>query len=268
MGLAAAGVVPLDPQTIAKSMVYVLGGTTAAYFAYLFALGGLSPDERKRVLVIFLLFVFAAVFWAAFEQAPTSLNLFAKDFTERHIFGHEVAASSFQSINSFFVVLFAPVFAGLWERLGRTGRDVSAPAKFTLGLLFAAVGFGIMVIPARALVASGGALKVSALWLTASYFFQSIGELCLSPVGLSSMTKLSPRRYVGQMMGVWFLAISVGNLIAGLVGGSVDPEKLAQTPALFLWTTIALVIAAVALATLVVPVRRMMAGVQEPVGGR
>ena len=259
MGLAAAGIIPLDPQTIAKSMAYVLGGTTIAYFAYIFTFGGLAPAERTRVLVIFLLFVFASVFWAAFEQAPTSLNLFAKDFTERHLFGHEVAASAFQSINSIFVVLLAPVFAGVWERLGRTGHNVSAPAKFAFGLLMAAVGFGIMLIPARALVASGGAIKVSALWLTASYFFQSIGELCLSPVGLSAMTQLSPRRYVGQMMGIWFLAISVGNLIAGLVGGSVDPEKLAQTPTLFFWTTVALLVAAVALAALVVPVRRMLA---------
>ena len=257
--LAAAGVVPLDPQTMARGMVYVLGGTTIFYFGYLFVFGGLAPDERTRMLVIFLLFVFAAVFWAAFEQAPTSLNLFAKDFTERHIFGFEVSASAFQSINSMFIVLLAPVFAAIWERLGRSGYDVSAPAKFVLGLLAAATGFGLMIIPARALVATGGALKVSALWLAASYFFQSVGELCISPVGLSSMTKLAPRRYVGQMMGVWFLALSVGNLIAGLVGGNVDPEKLSQTPTLFLWTTIALVIAAVVLAALVVPVRRMLA---------
>ena len=256
---AAAGLVPLDPQTLAEGMVYVLGGTTVVYFGYLFVLGGLDPEERKRVLVIFLLFVFAAVFWAAFEQAPTSLNLFAKDFTQRHILGVEVSASAFQAVNSIFIVLLAPVFAGVWERLGRAGRDVSAPAKFALGLLAAAAGFGLMIVPARALVAAGGALKVSGLWLVASYFFQSVGELCLSPVGLSSMTQLSPRRYVGQMMGVWFLALSVGNLIAGLVGGSVDPEKLEQTPALFTGTTVALLVAAGALGLLVVPVRRMLA---------
>ncbi len=261
--LGASGLVALDPQTIAKSMAYVLGGTTALYFAYIFTAGGLTRAERPRVLVIFLLFVFAAVFWAAFEQAPTSLNLFAKDFTERHFFGHEVAASSFQSINSFFVVLFAPIFGALWEGLGRRGRNPSSPAKFSIALLLAAAGFGLMIIPARTLVATGGAVKVSAMWLVVSYFFQSIGELCLSPVGLSSMTQLSPRRYVGQMMGIWFLSISVGNLVAGLVGGSVDPEKLAQTPALFTWTTVALVVAALALAALVVPVRRMLAEAGE-----
>ncbi len=264
--LAASGVVPLDPQTIAKSMVYVLGGTTVVYFGYLFALGGLDPDERKRVLVIFVLFIFAAIFWAAFEQAPTSLNLFAKDFTERHIFGFEVSASAFQSINSIFIVLLAPVFAGIWDRLGRSGHDLSAPAKLAFGLVATAAGFGLMIIPARALVANGGALKVSALWLAASYFFQSVGELCISPVGLSSMTKLAPRRYVGQMMGVWFLALSVGNLIAGLVGGSVDPEKLSQTPTLFFWTTVALAVAAVALTALIVPVRRMLARVPSVAG--
>ena len=120
-----------------------------------------------------------------------------------------------------------------------------------------------MIIPANALVATDGAIKVSALWLTFSYLFQTFGELSLSPVGLSSMTKLSPRRYVGQMMGIWFLATSLGNLIAGLVGGSVDPEKLEQTPTLFTWTTIALVIAAVVMALLSFPIARMMRGQPE-----
>lgn len=257
--LAASGVVALDPQTIAKSMAYVLGATTVFYFGYLFGFGGLARDERTRVLVVFLLFVFAAIFWGAFEQAPTSLNLFAKDFTQRHLLGFEVSASAFQSINSIFIVLLAPVFAGIWERMGRAHREVSSPAKFTLGLLATAAGFGLMIVPARAIVASGGTLKVSALWLAVSYLFQSVGELCISPVGLSSMTQLSPRRYVGQMMGVWFLALSVGNLIAGLVGGRVDPEKLEQTPALFTWTAVALLVAAALLGVLVKPVGRMLA---------
>jgi POT family proton-dependent oligopeptide transporter len=124
--------------------------------------------------------------------------------------------------------------------------------------MFAAIGFALMIPAANMLVASGGSLKVSPWWLVVSYFFQTLGELCVSPVGLSSMTKLSPRKYVGQMMGIWFLATSVGNLIAGLVGGSVDPEKLEQTPTLFIWTTGALVVAAVVLALLAIPIRGMM----------
>jgi POT family proton-dependent oligopeptide transporter len=127
----------------------------------------------------------------------------------------------------------------------------------------AGIGFALMIPAANMIVSSGGALKVSPWWLIASYLFQTIGELCVSPVGLSSMTKLAPRKFVGQMMGVWFLATSVGNLIAGLVGGRVDPEKLEQTPALFTWTTIALVVASVVLALLAIPIRRMMATTSE-----
>ncbi len=120
-----------------------------------------------------------------------------------------------------------------------------------------------MILAANAVVGSNGALKVSALWLTFSYLFQTIGELCLSPVGLSSMTKLSPRRYVGQMMGIWFLASAVGNLIGGLVGGHVDPEKLEQMPMLFTYTTISLVISAIVLALLAIPISRMMRNVDD-----
>ena len=150
------------------------------------------------------------------------------------------------------------MFAALWVGMAKGGLELSSPAKFALGLMLAGIGFALMIIPANSIVSSGGAIKVSAWWLTASYFFQTLGELSLSPVGLSSMTKLSPRKYVGQMMGVWFLAASVGNLIAGLVGGSVDPEKLEQTPALFTWTAVALFAAAVLCGLLVIPIRRMM----------
>ncbi|HEX8738274.1 MAG TPA: peptide MFS transporter [Pyrinomonadaceae bacterium] len=261
--LAATGVFVPDAQVIGQYMTYILVGLAIAFFAYLFIAGGLNSDERKRVLVIAVLFVFAAIFWSAFEQAPTSLNLFARDFTERHIGSFEVPATWFQSINSAFIIILAPVFAALWTWLGRRGSDLSSPGKFALGLFFAGIGFFVMIFAANLVVGSNGALKVSAMWLTASYFFQTIGELCLSPVGLSSMTKLSPRRYVGQMMGIWFLAAAVGNLIGGLVGGHVDPEKLEQMPTLFTTTTMALMISAVILGLLAIPIRRMMRDVSE-----
>jgi proton-dependent oligopeptide transporter, POT family len=256
--LAATGMITIDPAAIAAKMTYVLVGIAVAYFGYLFAAGGLTGDEKKRITVIFVLFVFAAVFWAAFEQAPTSLNLFARDFTDRKVGSFEIPATWFQSVNTAFVVLLAPFFAALWVAMAKRNRELSSPGKFALGLAMAGIGFCIMIFAANILVQSGGAVKVSPWWLVASYFFQTVGELCLSPVGLSSMTKLSPRKYVGQMMGIWFLAASVGNLIAGLVGGSVDPEKLEQTPALFLWTTVALVVAAIALGLLTIPIRKMM----------
>src|SRR6266849_1196049 len=245
--LAAMGTIHLDPQAIGKNMTYVLVGVAVIYFGLIFLAGGLNSDERKRIAVIFILFIFASIFWAAFEQAPTSLNLFAKDFTNRRMFGWEIPATWFQVVNSLFIVLFAPFFAAIWLKLSKRGINLSSPAKFALGLLFAAIGFAVMIPAANFLVSSNGLIKVSAMWLVVSYLFQTFGELCLSPVGLSSMTKLSPRKYVGQMMGIWFLASSVGNLIAGLVGGRVDPEKLEQTPVLFIGTTMALVVAALIL---------------------
>ncbi len=261
--LAATGALTLDAVTIAGYMTFILVGLAVVYFAYLFVAGGLTTDEKKRMAVIFLLFVFAALFWAAFEQAPTSLNLFAKDFTRRTIGGFEVPATWFQSVNSTCIVLLAPVMAALWVWMEKRGIALSSPAKFALGLAFAGIGFWIMIYPARAIVAGGVGTLVSPWWLVVSYIFQSIGELSLSPVGLSSMTKLSPRRYVGQMMGVWFLAASVGNVVAGLLGGGVDPENLAQMPGLFKFTTTFLFIAAVACALLIIPIRRMMATAQD-----
>ena len=257
--LAAIGVIVPNPQVIGTYMTFVLVGMAFLYFGYLFLIAGLTGDEKRRVAVIMVLFIFAAVFWSAFEQAPTSLNLFARDFTDRQFGTFEIPASWFQSINSAFVILLAPVFAGLWVWLSkRPGGDLSSPGKFSLGLALAGLGFLVMIFAANRVLDSGGALKVSAWWLTASYLLQTLGELSLSPVGLSSMTKLSPRKYVGQMMGIWFLATAVGNLISGLVGGQVDPEKLEQMPRLFTLTTASLFIAAAVLGLLVIPINRMM----------
>ena len=266
--LAATGVIVIDPQIVGRYMAYVLLALAVAFFASVYLFGKLTGDEKRRIAVIAVLFLAATVFWAAFEQAPTSLQFFAFNFTDRTLGGllseaNSIPATWFQSINSLFIIIFAPIFAWLWTTLGRRNINISSPAKFAFGLAIAGVGFLIMIFPANALVASGGALKVSAWWLVFSYLLQTFGELSLSPVGLSSMTKLSPRRYVGQMMGIWFLASSIGNLVAGLVGGSVDPEKLEQTPTLFTWTTIALFAAAALLGILIIPISKMMRGVGD-----
>jgi proton-dependent oligopeptide transporter, POT family len=266
--LAASGNLTIDPAAVGAQLVRITLAMVTLFFVFILFAGGLTGDEKKRIVVIFVLFLFAVVFWGAFEQAPTSLNLFAADFTDRTVGGWEVPATWFQSINSAFVILFAPVFAGVWVSLGRRNRDLSSPGKFALGLAFAAIGFALMIVAANKVVASGGSLKVSAMWLTASYLFQTLGELCLSPVGLSSMTKLSPRKYVGQMMGIWFTASALGNLIGGLVGGHVDPEKLEQMPILFTRTTLYLVAAAVILAALSIPIRRMMREVPDQAATR
>lgn len=261
--LTATGALTIDPQAVGQSLVYVTLAAVVLFFLYVFAAGGLSGDEKKRVAVIFVLFLFAMIFWSAFEQAPTSLNLFAADFTDRQLGGFEIPATWFQSVNSGFIILLAPVFAALWVALGRRNINISSPAKFSFGLAMAGLGFVVMYFAARNVVDGGGSLLVSPWWLVGSYFLQTVGELTLSPVGLSSMTKLSPRKYVGQMMGIWFTASALGNLVAGLVGGHVDPEQLDQMPTLFSTTATSLFIAAAVLALLAIPIRRMMMNVGE-----
>lgn len=256
--LAMTGFIEINPVAIASYGTVGIISLAVAYFAFLFIFGRLDGEEKKRIGLIFVLFLGAAAFWSAFEQAPTSLNLFARDFTDRNVFGFEVPATWFQSINTFFVVSLAPVYAALWVALGKRGIAPSSPTKFTFGLLFCGISFYVMLIPANAVIASGGTLKVSVWWLTLSYLLQTFGELSLSPVGLSSMTKLAPRRYVGQMMGVWFMASALGNLIAGLVGGNIDPEKLALMPKLFNRTALSLFVMTAVFALLIVPIRNMM----------
>ena len=256
MGLL--GVYSVNPATVARRMRDVMLGMAVLYFGYLFFLAGLSLEEKKRVAVIVVLFIFAMIFWSAFEQQPTSLNLFARDFTDRHIFGWEMPTTWVQLINPLFVILLAPVFAAIWVALARRGTELSSPMKFGFGLFFAALGFLVMLLASNRVIDGQGVVKVSILWLIVSFFLQTCGELALSPVGLSSMTKLAPRRFVGQMMGVWFLASALGNLIAGIVGGHVDPEKLDEMPRLFMRTSMSLLIAAAVIWAMVIPIRKMM----------
>ena len=264
--LTMTGVIHVNAVSLAQKMTYVIVGSALLYFIYLFVGGGLTSEEKKRVVVIILLFFFAAIFWSAFEQAPTSLNLFARDFTNRVVFGWEMPTLWLQAANSVFVIALAPVFAAIWIALGKRGKAPSSIGKFAWGLFFAGIGFVVMVFAANIVIAGGGNVRVSPWWLVWSYFFQSVGELSLSPVGLSSMTKLAPIKFKGQMMGVWFMASALGNLVAGLVGGSVDPEKLPQMPILFRQTSMWLFVAAVVCGLLVFPVRKMMRGV--PAGDR
>jgi POT family proton-dependent oligopeptide transporter len=258
MLLTMTGALTINPIVVGERMAYIMLGTAVLYFGYLFVFAGLNTDEKKRMGVILVLAIFATIFWSAFEQAPTSLNLFAADFTDRNLFGWEVPILWLQSVNSFFVITLAPVFAALWVAMARRGKELSSITKFTFALLFAGFGFWLMVAAANIVIEGGPGTRVSMWWLTGSYLLQTIGELSLSPVGLSSMTKLSPRRFVGQMMGVWFLATALGNLIAGLVGGHVDPNNLEQMPQLFQRTAFSLFIATAVLGLMIVPIRRMM----------
>ena len=258
--LAMTGAIPINPVAIAQKMTLFIGALALAYFTYLFFFAGLSRAELKRAVVILVLFIFSATFWSAYEQAPTSLNLFARDFTDRRIFGWEMPTLWLQSATPFFVVTLSPVFAAVWLRLARRNIDLSSPTKFAFALFCAGLSFLIMNAATNHVISGGGVgVRVSILWLLATYFLQVVGELALSPVGLSSVTALAPPRFIGQMMGVWFMSISLGNLVAGLLGGHVDPEKLNEMPLLFQRTAITLFAAAAILALLVIPIRKMMA---------
>jgi POT family proton-dependent oligopeptide transporter len=232
--LLFGGIIEVSPAPLAKGAAYVLVGMAAAYFLYLFLGAGLDPTERRRVLVVLVMFVACALFWSGFEQAGSSMNLFAKRHTDRMVGGFEIPAGWFQSVQPAFVILLAPVFSALWVRLARRNLDPAAPFKFAFGLLLMGLGFLFMVQAAH-LVAGG--MQAPAYYLVLTYLVHTFGELCLSPVGLSTVTKLAPARFVGQMMGVWFLASSLGKLTAGLIAGTFDPEDLGAMPGRFLFIT-------------------------------
>jgi POT family proton-dependent oligopeptide transporter len=170
-----------------------------------------------------VLVIACAIFWAGYEQAGSSLNLFAERFTMRELAGFEIPASWFQALNPTFIILLAPLYAMLWVSLARRFLEPAAPAKFALGLIILGLGFAVM-IGAAALVAQGR--QVWPTWLVFTYLFHTMGELALSPVGLSAMTKLAPRRFVGQMMGMWFMCTALGNALAGVIAGTFDAGAL------------------------------------------
>jgi proton-dependent oligopeptide transporter, POT family len=246
---AVAGVVTANG--VANGLGVFLLLTTVGFFGWMFTVAKWTREERNRLIVVLVLFLAASVFWSVFEQAGSTLNLFADRDTRTVVLGYDFPPSWFQSLNSLFLILLAPVFAWIWIRLGK--NDPSSPAKFTLGLVFVAAGFGILVFAARQ--AEQG-VQVSPLWLTATYLLHTIGELCLSPVGLSAMTRLAPARIAGLTMGVWFLATSVGNYLGGRMGGLYESFSL---PGLFGAVGLFALGAGLVLALLIRPIRRMLA---------
>jgi POT family proton-dependent oligopeptide transporter len=216
----------------------------------------LTADDWKRIGAIVIFFIFATIFWGAYEQAGSTLNLFADRYTRLSIAGFSFPSSWFQSVQPIFVILLAPVFAWLWLRLG--DREPSSPAKLALGLFFASLSF-LVLVPAGAAAQASAGVRVSPWWLIVAYFITELGELCVSPVGLSLVTKLSPVRIVGLMMGVWFLSNSFGNKLAGWAAGFFS-----STPLPTLFGTVAGVTlgASVLLFLLIKPVRALMGSIR------
>jgi POT family proton-dependent oligopeptide transporter len=252
--LAASGTIELTASGISDGVGWCLLGISAIVFAWLIFFGNWSAEERKRSAAILVLFISSAVFWAAYEQAGSSLTLFAERNTDRHVFGCEFPASWYQFVQPLFVITLAPVFAWLW--LAMRNREPSSPAKFTWGLLLGGLAF-VLMVPA-AMMTTSGALA-GAWWLVGCYFLQTLGELCLSPVGLSAMSKLAPDRAAGFMMGIWFLSISIGNWLAGKAASMYSSLSL---PTLFGSVAVFSVVATVVLALLIKPTVRLMGGVR------
>ena len=263
--LHTASILTVTWTGVADTMGGVVLAIVGVFLAYVAFFTGLSWEGTKKVLVIAILFVFTALFWSGFEQASTSLNVFARDLTRRIMFGWEMPTEFLQAVNPLFIIALAPIFGAMWVRLAAKNINPSIPTKFALGLIQLSLGFAVIMFAAQ--LASGidgaeadPAKGVMPYWLCMMYLLFTTGELCLSPIGLSAITKLSPPQFVSQMMGIWFIAAALGNLIAGRVGGMIE-----HLPHATIFRTVALIVGGAGLVLLFLspPIRkRMMGGVE------
>ena len=257
--LALTGTVRLDAAALAAAASWGYAVLALAYFVYLLFFAGLAAAERRRAFALLALFIASVTFWAGYYQQGGSFNLFAERYTNRHIFGWEMPAGVLQAVNPFFVITLAGVFAALWIALGKRGRDLAAPAKFGLALVLLGLGFLVMYFAAQHVLAGQLVLPT---WLVFTYFLHTCGELCISPVGLSTMSKLAPPRFVGQVMGVWFLSLALGGNLAGQLTGQYDASHLESLPALFMRIFWYGLIAGLVMLLLTPFLKRMMVGVR------
>jgi POT family proton-dependent oligopeptide transporter len=249
--LSFSGAVRVTPEGIADIVGILLIVLSIGVFVWLLRAGDWTAVEKKRFIAIGVFFLASALFWSAFEQAGSTLNLFAERSTDKHLLGYAYPASFFQSLNSLYIIFgLAPLIAWLWVR-----KEISSPAKFAWGLIFVGLGFVVMVV--AALRAQSG-VQVSSVWLWLTYLLHTIGELCLSPVGLSAFTKLAPARVAGLMMGVWFLSTSIGDYLGGRMAALYEAWSL---PALFGAVAAFCIVIGLALAVAIKPMKKLMGGV-------
>jgi len=223
--LGVSGTIGMSITDVAKWLGYGIVVIAAVFFGYLLLRGGYGIEDKHRILVIVWLFILAAIFWSGFEQAGSSMNLFADELTNRNIGGWQMPTSWLQNVNPIFIIVLAPVFGYMWTWLAHRNKNPSIPMKFALGLLGLSTGFFVLAWGAAGATKPG---SVAVTWLVVTYFLHTAGELCLSPVGLSSITKLAPRDRISQMMGLWFVAAALGNLFAGLTAGTLEDKTPAQ----------------------------------------
>ncbi len=248
------GMIEITAISISNTFGVLLVITVVASFGGLLFFGDWTREERQRLGVILVLFLAACIFWSSFEQAGSTLNLFAQEHTATQLLGIDFPASALQFVQPGALILLAPLLAGIWLKLGNSGP--TTPMKFVMGLAFVGLSFFLMAAAAKTLAPG---VKASVIWLIGCYVLHAVGELCLSPVGLSAMTKLAPRNLVGLMMGLWFMATSVGNFISGRLAGAYDGMPIAQ-----LFTIVGMVGigSAIFMLFLTRPIVKMMGGVR------
>lgn len=229
--LCVRGIMTLDPVMLAHGVSVAILIAAVFFFGWLFICGRLSTDEKARTCLILMLFGVSALFWAGFEQMGSSFNVFAEEHTVRQLGSWEVPTAWFQSINPLFVILFSPLVALLWQAMGRRGLQPSMTTKMGWAMLLLALGFGLATLAAHRALEVG---KVLPLWLLGIYLCHTLGELFLSPVGLSAVTKLAPARHTGQMMGIWFLGTSLGDVLSGIIAGEVSGDAMHAMPVIFM----------------------------------
>ncbi|MFZ6013233.1 MAG: peptide MFS transporter [Bacteroidota bacterium] len=267
LALLFTGTVVLDPVRIAKASTFLMVGTFVAYFLYLFIFEKMETDEKKKITVIAILFMASVMFYAGYEQQGGSLTLFAARYTDLNLFGFEFPAGWFQSVPAIQVFIFVPIFAWLWVWLSEHKLNPSTPVKLALGLLFMGAGFAAMMWASQ-LVIGDGALtnEASPNWLVLTYLLHTFGEICLYPVGLSAVTKLSPKRLVGQMMGIWFMSLAFGNLLAGLFAGEFDDAAISANPPMLVdlfWQVVkVMLVAGVVVLLISKPLRKWMGNIR------
>jgi proton-dependent oligopeptide transporter, POT family len=260
--LMISGLLTINPITFAGVSGIVITVCVFLYFGYVFLSENLTRDEQKKVGAIFILFLVTVAFYAGYEGQGSSLNLFADRYTNMFIGSFEMPASWLQSAPPFFVLIFVPVFAWLWIWLAKRKLNPSTPVKMALGLLWMGVGYWVMMFASDIVIAGDKPLPT---WLIATYMFHTFGEICLYPIGLSGVTKLSPKRLVGQMMGVFFMALALGNLVAGLYAGEFNNEAITANPSL-LKELFGLIVKIMLIGTVVViafnrPIRKLMGNI-------
>jgi proton-dependent oligopeptide transporter, POT family len=243
-------------KAVATSMGIIAVVVVILYFVNLLFASNLNKIEQKRVGILFVLFWGAVLFWAGFEQQGSTLQIFADRHSELP-FG--IPSSWFQNFNPFYILVFAPVLGSLWVYLEKTNRNPPLLVKFALSLFLLAFGYYIMVVGSKVAVTG---VKASALFLTFTYLFHTLGEICLSPVGLSAFTKLAPKKSLSQMMGIWFVATALGNLFAGLFAGGFDEENIQQMPQLFMSIVWFSLIVGTIILALSVPMKKWMGGIE------